>query len=51
MARQGLTGGPRREISGVRSRGRLAEFLPVGLNEEEIARIDHWPEGRGRLWR
>jgi hypothetical protein len=27
--------------------GRLAEFSPVGLNEEEIARIDHWPEGRG----
>ena len=29
--------------------GRLAEFVPVGLNEEEIARIHHWPEGRGLL--
>src|SRR5215470_3890015 len=29
--------------------GRLAEFVPVGLSEEEIARIHHWPEGRGLL--
>jgi signal transduction histidine kinase len=29
--------------------GRLAEFVPVGLDEREIARIDHWPEGRGLL--
>jgi signal transduction histidine kinase len=29
--------------------GRLAEFIPVGLDEQEIARIDHWPEGRGLL--
>jgi two-component system, NarL family, sensor histidine kinase DevS len=29
--------------------GRLAEFIPVGLDEEEIARIHHWPEGRGLL--
>ena len=29
--------------------GRLAEFVPVGLEESEIARIDHWPEGRGLL--
>jgi signal transduction histidine kinase len=29
--------------------GRLAEFIPVGLSEEEIARIHHWPEGRGIL--
>ena len=28
---------------------RLAEFIPVGLSPEEIARIDHWPEGRGLL--
>ncbi len=27
----------------------LAEFVPVGLGEEEIAAIDHWPEGRGLL--
>jgi signal transduction histidine kinase len=29
--------------------GRLAEFVPVGLSEQEIAAIDHWPEGRGLL--
>jgi len=29
--------------------GRLAEFVPVGLDEEQIERIHHWPEGRGLL--
>jgi signal transduction histidine kinase len=29
--------------------GQLAEFIPVGLDEASIARIDHWPEGRGLL--
>jgi len=29
--------------------GRLVEFVPVGLDEPEIARIHHWPEGRGLL--
>ena len=29
--------------------GRLAEFIPVGVTEEEIAGIHHWPEGRGLL--
>jgi signal transduction histidine kinase len=29
--------------------GRLAEFIPVGVSEEEIAGIHHWPEGRGLL--
>jgi signal transduction histidine kinase len=29
--------------------GRLAEFIPVGLDEDQIARIHHWPEGRGLL--
>jgi len=29
--------------------GKLAEFIPVGLDESEIARIHHWPEGRGLL--
>ncbi len=24
---------------------RLAEFIPVGLSEDEIGRIHHWPEG------
>ncbi len=27
----------------------LAEFVPVGVDEDEIAAIDHWPEGRGLL--
>jgi signal transduction histidine kinase len=31
------------------SGGRLAEFIPVGLTEEEIGQIDHWPEGHGLL--
>jgi len=29
--------------------GRLGEFVPVGLEESQIAAIDHWPEGRGLL--
>jgi signal transduction histidine kinase len=29
--------------------GGLAEFIPVGLTGEQIAGIDHWPEGRGLL--
>jgi signal transduction histidine kinase len=29
--------------------GRLADFIPVGVDETAIARIDHWPEGRGLL--
>lgn len=29
--------------------GKLAEFVPVGLDDSEIAGIDHWPEGRGLL--
>ena len=29
--------------------GRLAEFVPVGLDEDQIARIHHWPEGHGLL--
>ena len=28
---------------------RLAEFVPVGLDEAGIRKIDHWPEGRGLL--
>jgi signal transduction histidine kinase len=28
---------------------RLAEFVPVGLEEHEISEIDHWPEGKGLL--
>jgi signal transduction histidine kinase len=27
--------------------GRLAEFVPVGLADDEIEAIHHWPEGRG----
>jgi signal transduction histidine kinase len=29
--------------------GRLAEFIPIGVPDEEISRIHHWPEGRGLL--
>ena len=29
--------------------GRLAEFVPVGLAEEQIAGIHHWPQGLGLL--
>jgi signal transduction histidine kinase len=29
--------------------GRLVEFIPVGLTQEQIRRIHHWPEGRGLL--
>ena len=29
--------------------GRLADFIPVGMDEETITRIHHWPEGRGLL--
>jgi signal transduction histidine kinase len=28
---------------------RLVEFIPVGMDEADIARIGHWPEGRGLL--
>src|ERR1700760_4131129 len=28
---------------------RVAEFIPAGLSRDEIARIHHWPEGRGLL--
>jgi len=27
----------------------LTEFIPVGLDADEISRIHHWPEGRGLL--
>ncbi|GAA0410651.1 histidine kinase [Acrocarpospora corrugata] len=27
----------------------LVEFIPVGLTQEEIARIEHWPHGLGLL--
>jgi signal transduction histidine kinase len=29
--------------------GKLADFIPVGVTEEEIEQIHHWPEGRGVL--
>jgi len=29
--------------------GRLIEFVPVGLDDDVIANIAHWPEGRGLL--
>jgi signal transduction histidine kinase len=27
----------------------LAEFIPVGLTDDEISQIHHWPQGRGLL--
>ena len=29
--------------------GQLAEFIPIGLDETQIAAIHHWPEGKGLL--
>jgi signal transduction histidine kinase len=29
--------------------GTMAEFIPVGFDAAQIARMDHWPEGRGLL--
>ncbi|MEY9214524.1 GAF domain-containing protein [Thermobifida halotolerans] len=29
--------------------GNLQQFIPLGLDDSEIARIEHWPEGRGVL--
>ena len=29
--------------------GRLTEFIPVGMDEAQIAGIHHWPEGHGLL--
>jgi signal transduction histidine kinase len=29
--------------------GTLADFVPVGVDEAAIGRIDHWPEGKGLL--
>src|SRR5579863_2358988 len=34
---------------GVVGDGRLTEFIPVGLTEQQIGQIDHWPEGHGLL--
>jgi signal transduction histidine kinase len=28
---------------------RLADFIPIGLSQDEIGHIHHWPEGRGVL--
>jgi two-component system, NarL family, sensor histidine kinase DevS len=29
--------------------GQLTEFVPIGLDESQIAQIHHWPEGKGLL--
>ncbi|KUP95345.1 sensor histidine kinase [Thermobifida cellulosilytica] len=29
--------------------GRLERFIPLGMGDEEIAAVEHWPEGRGLL--
>jgi hypothetical protein len=36
-------------LSVIGEEGRLADFIPAGLDEAAIAGIDHWPEGRGLL--
>ena len=48
-AATGLVGARYGALGIVGERGSLAEFIPVGLDEAEIARIHHWPEGRGLL--
>lgn len=30
-------------------RERLAQFIPLGLSDDEVAAIDHWPHGEGLL--
>ncbi len=29
--------------------GRLIEFVPVGIDDDQITKIHHWPQGRGLL--
>ncbi|NIS34902.1 MAG: histidine kinase, partial [Actinobacteria bacterium] len=29
--------------------GELAQFVPVGLSDDEIGQIEEWPHGRGLL--
>jgi signal transduction histidine kinase len=48
-AATGLVGARYGALGVVGERGSLAEFIPVGLDEAEIASIHHWPEGRGLL--
>jgi signal transduction histidine kinase len=48
-AATGLVGARYGALGVVGEAGSLAEFIPVGLDEAEIARIHHWPEGRGLL--
>ena len=48
-AATGLVGARYGALGVVGEGGSLAEFIPVGLDEAEIARIHHWPEGRGLL--
>jgi signal transduction histidine kinase len=44
-----LVGATYGALAVIGSSGQLAEFIPVGLTEDEIGRIEHWPEGRGLL--
>jgi signal transduction histidine kinase len=48
-AATGLAGARYGALGVVGDGGGLAEFIPVGLDEAQIAAIDHWPEGRGLL--
>ncbi|MFD8559492.1 GAF domain-containing protein [Streptosporangium canum] len=36
-------------LGAIGDRNTLVQFIPVGLTEEEIARIEHWPHGLGLL--
>jgi len=44
-----LTGARYGALGVVGDDGRLAEFVPVGIGDEEISLIHHWPEGKGIL--
>jgi signal transduction histidine kinase len=49
VAAAGLVGARYGALGVVGEATELAEFIPVGVSEDEIARIHHWPEGRGLL--
>jgi signal transduction histidine kinase len=44
-----LTGARYGALGLIGEAGQLTGFIPVGMSKAEIARIDHWPRGRGLL--
>jgi GAF domain-containing protein len=46
-AAAGLGGATYGALGVIGDGGRLAEFIPVGLSQDQISQIRHWPEGRG----